>query len=160
MVRSILYATDLGLCAPYVLQHALALARSFAAQLHVVHVVEPVGVLADSLLRSYLDQATLEELETNGMRRVMHGIERRVLEGFHEEFDEPHDQALLRVMKVLQGDPPSVILEQVQALSVDLLVIGSHSQGEQRTTLGRTASRLLQTCDVPVYMVPMVMARN
>ena len=32
MVQSILYATDLGLYSPYVLQHALSLARSFGAQ--------------------------------------------------------------------------------------------------------------------------------
>ncbi|MGH8436364.1 MAG: universal stress protein, partial [Pseudomonas sp.] len=36
MVHSILYATDLGLYAPYVLQHALALARAFQAELYVV----------------------------------------------------------------------------------------------------------------------------
>ena len=30
MIRSMLYATDLGLYAPYVMQHALALARTFS----------------------------------------------------------------------------------------------------------------------------------
>ncbi len=43
MVRSMLYATDLGLYAPYVTQHALALARTFDAELYVIHVVEPMG---------------------------------------------------------------------------------------------------------------------
>lgn len=41
MIRSMLYATDLGIYAPYVLQHALALARTFNAELYVIHVVEP-----------------------------------------------------------------------------------------------------------------------
>lgn len=41
MIRSILYATDLGLYASYVLQHALAVSRSFKADLYVVHAVEP-----------------------------------------------------------------------------------------------------------------------
>ena len=44
MIRSILYATDLGLYASYVLQHALVLSRSFKADLYVVHAVEPMGL--------------------------------------------------------------------------------------------------------------------
>ncbi len=54
-LRSILYATDLGLYAPYVLQHALSLAKAFGAELHVVHAVEPMGLFAESVLQTYLD---------------------------------------------------------------------------------------------------------
>ena len=35
MIHSMLYATDLGLYAPLVMQHALALARTFNADLYV-----------------------------------------------------------------------------------------------------------------------------
>ena len=55
MIRSMLYATDLGLYAPYVMQHALALARTFEAELYVVHAVEPMGLFAESVLQSFLD---------------------------------------------------------------------------------------------------------
>ena len=51
MIRSILYATDLGLYAPYVLQHALALTRSFNAALYVVHAVEPMACLPSPCCR-------------------------------------------------------------------------------------------------------------
>ena len=54
MIRSILYATDLGLYAPYVLQHALSLTRAYSAELYVVHAVEPMGLFADSVLQTYL----------------------------------------------------------------------------------------------------------
>ena len=57
MIRSILYATDLGLYAPYVLQHALALTRAFNASLYVVHAVEPMGLFAESVLQTYLDDS-------------------------------------------------------------------------------------------------------
>jgi len=52
VIRSILYATDLGLYASYVLQHALALTRSFRADLYVVHAVEPMGLFAESVLQT------------------------------------------------------------------------------------------------------------
>ena len=71
MIHSILYATDLGLYASYVLQHALALSRSFRADLYVVHAVEPMGLFAESVLQTYLDEGTLGELRRNGLGTVM-----------------------------------------------------------------------------------------
>ena len=63
MIRSILYATDLGLYASYVLQHALAMSRSFKADLYVVHAVEPMGLFAESVLQTYLDVFTHHYLQ-------------------------------------------------------------------------------------------------
>jgi nucleotide-binding universal stress UspA family protein len=145
MIRSILYATDLGLYAPYILQHALALTRSFNASLYVVHAVEPMGLFAESVLQTYLDEERLKELRTNGLSTVMASIEQRVLEGFRDEI----------------GDPPLVILDEAQQLGVDLLVLGSHSHGtDMDIPLGRTASRLVQLSEVPVYLVPMLQHRS
>ncbi len=156
MIRSMLYATDLGLYAPYVMQHALALARTFKAELYVVHVVEPMGLFAESVLQSYLGEDALKDLRSQGLSSLMEGIEQKVLEGFREELgDDYQDLALIRAVRVVQGDPCNVILEQANELEVDLLVVGSHSRGVQTTTpIGRTAARVLQLAQVPVYMVP------
>lgn len=161
MLRSILYATDLGLYAPYVLQHALALARSFNAELYVVHAVEPLGLFAESVLQTYLDESTLQELRSKGLSTVMASIEQRVLEGFCDEMGEARqDMQMIRSVRVVQGDPPQVILEEARKLGVDLLVVGSHSHGAtQDIPLGRTAARLLQLSETPVYLVPMLQHR-
>ena len=46
-------------------------------------------------------------------------------------------------------------------LAVDLIVAGSHSHGTQLDTpLGRTAARLVQLAEVPVYLVPMLQHRS
>ncbi len=71
MIRSMLYATDLGLYAPYVMQHALALARTFKADLYVIHAVEPMGLFAESVLQSYLDEKALSEWQSQGLTTVM-----------------------------------------------------------------------------------------
>jgi nucleotide-binding universal stress UspA family protein len=162
MIRSMLYATDLGLYAPYVLQHALALARTFNAELYVIHVVEPMGLFAESVLQSYLDEDVLKELRTQGVSTVMEGIEQRVLDGFRDELGEGNqDLQLIRTVQVIQGDPSNVILEQAKQMGVDLLVVGSHSHGtEGDTPLGRTAAKVLQLSEVPVYMVPMLQHRR
>ncbi|MFS2159257.1 universal stress protein [Pseudomonas sp. Pseusp122] len=161
MIRSMLYATDLGLYAPYVMQHALALARTFKAELYVIHVVEPMGLFAESVLQSYLSEDALKELRSQGVNTVLEGIEQQVLAGFRDELGDGHqDLELIRSVRVVQGDPSKVILEQVSRLAVDLLVVGSHSHGaEGDTPIGRTAARVLQLSEVPVYMVPMVQNR-
>ncbi len=161
MLRSILYATDLGLYAPYVLQHALALTRAFNAELYVVHAVEPLGLFAESVLQTYLDDATLLELRTQGLTSVMATIEQRVLEGFYDEMGEARqDMQMIRGVRVTQGDPAQVILDEAQKLGVDLLVVGSHSHGDaQDIPLGRVAARLLQLSEKPVYLVPMLQHR-
>ncbi|ANY86354.1 MULTISPECIES: universal stress protein [Pseudomonas] len=156
MIHSMLYATDLGVYAPFVMQHALALARTFNAELYVIHAVEPMGQFAESLLQSYLDEQTLDELHSEGVNTVMANIEQRVLENFRDELGEEADLALIRAVRVRQGDPAQVIIEQAQRLSVDLLIFGSHSQGAGvDVPIGRTAARLLQLSPVPVYMVPL-----
>lgn len=88
MIRSMLYATDLGLYAPFVMQHALELARTFNADLHVVHAVEPMGLFAESVLQSYLDEQSLNEFHRQGLSTVMANIEQRVLDSFREELGE------------------------------------------------------------------------
>lgn len=157
MIRSILYATDLGLFAPYVLRHALALARSHAADLHVLHVVEPLGLFAESLLQSYLDADTLQELRLRGLDTVMSSIERQVFERFCDELrDSGDDPVPIRAVRVRLGDPPRLILEEARVLGVDLLVVGAHSQSATLgAMLGRTCQRVLQQAAIPVYLVPL-----
>lgn len=157
MIRSILYATDLGLFAPYVLQHALGAARAHAADLHVLHVVEPPGLFAESVLQTYLDAGALEALRTGGLNSVMANIERQVFEGFCDDLRESDERTLpIRAVRVLLGDPPLVILQQAEALSVELIVMGSHSQSMPTSSagLGRTCQRVLQQVRLPVYLVP------
>lgn len=156
MIHSMLYATDLGVYAPFVMQHALALARTFGAELYVIHAVEPMGQFAESLLQSYLDEQTLDQLHSQGVNTVMANIEQRVLENFRDELGEEADLAVIKAVRVRQGDPAQVILDQAQRLSVDLLIFGSHSTGAGvDVPLGCTAVRLLQLSPVPVYMVPL-----
>ncbi len=162
MIRSMLFATDLGLYAPYVMQHALALARTFKADLYVIHVVEPIGLFAESVLQSYLDEAALSEWQSKGLSTVMATIEQRVLDSFREEWGEgEQDLQWIRSVKVIQGDHCEVILDQLRKLSVDLLVVGSHSQATGvAVPLGRTAARVLQLSPVPVYLVPSLQRRR
>lgn len=54
-----------------------------------------------------------------------------------------------------------MILDQLRKLSVDLLIVGSHSHAiAAATPLGRTAARVLQLSTVPVCLVPSLQRRR
>src|SRR3979490_1522724 len=130
MIRTILFGIDLGPYTPYVMQHALELARTFNAHLYVIHAVEPMGLFAESVLQSYLDEQALNELHDQGLNTVMATIEQRVMDSFREELGaERRDLALIQSVKVLQGDPAQVILDHASRLCVVLLILGIHSHG-------------------------------
>jgi hypothetical protein len=42
------------------------MARTFKAELYVIHVVEPIGLFAESVLQSYLDEQALSEWHQPG----------------------------------------------------------------------------------------------
>lgn len=162
MIRSILFATDLGIYAPVVMQHALGLARSFKADLYVLHVVEPMGLFAESVLQSYLDEQALHELQQHGMTAMLSNIEQRVFESLQDELGEgAQELALIRSVKVVQGEPAHVILEESRKLGVDLVILGSHGQSTGANShLGHNASRVVEQAQVPVYLVPLVQRRR
>ena len=162
MIRSILFATDLGIYAPVVMQHALGMARTFGADLYVVHAVEPMGLFAESVLQSYLDELAFNDLHQLGMSTMLSNIESRVLDSLREELGEGEQELdLIRSVKVIQGEPAQVILQQSQSLSVDLLVLGSHGQPAGGIThLGRTAARVIELAQMPVYLVPLLQRRR
>jgi len=121
-----------------------------------------MGLFAESVLQSYLDEQALNEFHSQGLNTVMATIEQRVLDSFREECaDGLQDLSMIQSIKVLQGDPSQVILEQARVLSVDLLIVGSHSHGTGgEAHLGRTAARVLQLSQVPVYLVPLLQRRR
>ena len=93
---------------------------------------------------------------------MLSNIELRVFESLREELAGwEQELALIRSVKVIQGEPSQVILEQSQKLSVDLLILGSHAQpagGESH--LGRTAARVIELAQIPVYLVPLLQRRR
>jgi nucleotide-binding universal stress UspA family protein len=101
-----------------------------------------MGLFAESVLQTYLDEERLKELRSNGLNTVMASIEQRGLEGFRDEIGESiEDLERVKAVRVIKGDPPMVILDEAQKLGVYLLVLGSHSHGTDMTIpLGRTAS--------------------
>ena len=155
MIKTILYATDLGLFGPFILEHVCELANRHDARVTVVHAVEPVGLLADALLETYLTEADKARLNAHGYDAVMATIRARVIQAFEEDFiDFKGPRKQVKDVRVLSGEASTVILTEAEKIGADLIVLGTHGNGSGATALGSVASKVLQLCKMPVYLVP------
>ncbi len=156
MLKTILYATDLGLYGPFLLEHVCELARRHGAQVHVVHAIEPIGLFADAILKTYIPDTIKSELQQGGIESVRDAIRLQVKHAFEDDFiDFEGDRGWIADVHVVDGSPAEVILKQAERLGVDLIVLGTHGGAANPTTaLGSVANKVLQLARVPVYLVP------
>lgn len=159
VIRKILYASDLGLFGPYILQHVISMAERHQAQVLVVHAVTPMGVFADSVLETYIPDGLKYELRDHGLDEVMQSIREQVIEAFEDELNEGKrgGRQYISDVKVIQGFAADVVLSQASENDVDLIVVGGHSaEADNPMMLGSVANKILQLSEVPVYMVPIM----
>lgn len=155
-VKKILYATDLGVHAPAVLKFALGLATSCDAKIHLLHVMEPLGPTAQSLMRNTLSESTLRQLETEGYQRIHDEIHRRLREIAERELGTADEQATrVAQISVERGVPDQVILDHAKSIGANLILMGSHTHaGLQHALLGSVARKVLNRSEIPVLLVP------
>lgn len=158
MVRKILYATDLGMYGPFLLEHVNELAKNYNAKVVVVHAIEPLSPFADAVLEAFVPESDKDKLKTQGLESVLDTIRLRVMSAFEDDFiDFSGDRGWLEDVLVVAGKAPDVILDQAREQAADLIVIGSHGSGSQCnvcTSIGSVASKVLQLSEIPVYLVP------
>lgn len=158
MIKTILWATDLGAYTPVVLQHAVAMAAQHGASIVVVHAVEPLSTMADAVVRAFLPDETQLALEQGGKEHILNCIRDSVIQNLEDDFvDGNAGLGNIREVRVREGRPAEVILAEVRRCRADLIIMGSHSRAaEHPSVLGSVATKVLQLAPVPVYMVPMM----
>lgn len=162
MLQRILYAADLGLFGPLILEHVCELADRHNAEVTVVHAVEPVSMLADALLETYLPLEEKTALKSHGYDAVLATISARVRQAFEDDFiDLNGSRERIGDVQVIGGDPCQVILDTASIIQADLIVMGTHGrQLENSTAIGSVASKVMQLSDIPIYLVPTTMLRK
>ena len=162
MLKNILYATDLGLFGPFILEHVCELATKHGAGVTVIHAVEPVSVFAGALLETYVPKEDKAALKLHGYEAVMATIRARVRQAFEEDFiDLSASRECIQDVLVLDGEACEVILETARNIDADLIVLGSHSgRSDHNTAIGSVASKVLQLSHIPIYLVPTIAASS
>ena len=147
-LNRIVCAVDFSECSRLALDHAVAIARWYEAELTVLHV--------------FTERVPADVIPALGIRPmrplVQPGTERRqAVAGELRRFVKPSDVAGLDLEEVAQEAPDAVpeILAQAAVRNADLLVLGSHGRsGMQRLLLGSVAEKVLRTSEIPTLIVP------
>ena len=139
-VRTILYPTDFSDRSQVAFDVACALAQANGAKLVVLHV-------NDSALALSTDEAEVRKLEQN-LNERLHAL-------------RPADAAIAVDHRLVEGNPPLVILSEAEEQSADLIVMGTHGHtGLVRALMGSVAEEVVRRANCPVVTVKTQPARR
>ena len=134
--KSVLVPTDFSEPSADAVHTALELVES-GADVHVLHVLQPIEHTAPEVLFGDLDDATRSEKATQFLADFLH---RHEIDGV---------TASVRI-----GDPGMVVSEYAHENKVDLIVIPSHGHhGLRRILLGSVAERIIRHAECPTLVL-------
>jgi len=165
MYQNILFPTDGSDGADAALSHAVDLARTYDATLHVLFVAQddfgPSGMVekehegverAEMVGGEELERERREASKT-GMTSRSHDVRGAVTEHGRELVADVADDVddVSVETAVIQGAPYRRILEYADDAGIDLIVMGTHGRtGLDRYLLGSVTEKVVRTADVPV----------
>ena len=136
--KNILVAVDLGATTETIIRRAAALARQDDAELHVLHVIEPLAV-------TYGGDIPMD----------LSAIQDEILEQAREQLDQLCGTLAVATdhRHLVTGRPESEIPAQAKALGSDLIVLGSHARWGLALLLGSTTDGVMHGADCDVLAV-------
>ncbi|MFZ1326314.1 MAG: universal stress protein [Candidatus Contendobacter sp.] len=155
-IKTILYTTALGPHTRPVFRFAVNLARQQNARMVLLHVVEPLSNNVRFLIDNYLSPEKASELQHEATRGILEKFHKRLEAFCVEELGTTLEQTTtLAEIRVVNGLPCEVILEEADRCDADLIVVGAHSGSTPRATfIGSTTRRLTLLSKRPVLIVP------
>ena len=141
-IERILVATDFGLASASALRYGRELARSFGADLHVLHVTE-------NLITSAMDAYSYVPAE---LQLELEAQNQKDLEALLDDDDRRELHAV--AVSVTSNAPAVAILEYARGHRIGLIVMGTHGRGGVvRLFIGSVAERVVRTAPCPVLTV-------
>ena len=133
--QRILTAIDIADEAIPVLKRAAAMARQHQAELHLIHVVEPLSLAYGGDI----------PMDFSGIQEELQQQADEALKKYAGQFDIPTDN-----IHLLMGRPEGQIHDLCEELACDLIIVGSHGRKGLALLLGSTANAVLHgaKCDV------------
>jgi nucleotide-binding universal stress UspA family protein len=143
-LKRVLVATDFEPASESALRYGQVLARSFGAELHVLHVVE-------NLLARAMDVYSYTSVAPGVQRDLEHHAYDRMAALLDDE-----DRRELRAVTVIKksNGPAEAILDYARENGADLIVMGTHGRaGLAHVLMGSVAERVVQMAPCPVLTV-------
>ena len=136
LLKQVLVATDFSPASEAALAYGRALARTFGASLHVLHIVE------NSFMRpTTSDPQAIMATKTRTLNQLLTEDDRRSLGG-------------ARAVIEVSDSPAQAIAQYAKTEAIDLIVIGTHGRGAvSQLLVGSVAERVVRIAPCPVLTV-------
>ena len=143
-IKNVLVATDFSEPSDTALNYARAMARSFGAKLHVMHVFEPLWITSADVVGGGVALASMiQGLEDSARKQLEDAVT-------EEDRRELRAEATL----VTSESPAREIAHYAGAHTIDLVVIGTHGRsGLSRLLIGSVAEKVVRLAPCPVLTV-------
>jgi nucleotide-binding universal stress UspA family protein len=144
-IRKVLYPTDFSRCAGHALPHTLHLAKTYGAELHLLHALVLHEADPSNLSHRLPDMEELYLLlEEHAETQMKAAIEEHGRAGFTIKSDQ-----------VRAISAAGAILDYATENEIDLVVMGTHGRrGLRRLLLGSVAEEVVRLAPCPVLTVP------
>jgi nucleotide-binding universal stress UspA family protein len=143
-LKHILVATDFSEPSDAALAYGRALARTFGATLHVVHVVDNVPTLVYG--------AEAYAVSMPELQQEIEGSARTQLADLLVDNDQP--PLPVRAVVLTSSAPAAAIVDYAKGERIDLIVAGTHGRGGvAHLLMGSVAERVVRTAPCPVLTV-------
>ncbi|MFP5213384.1 MAG: universal stress protein [Acidobacteriota bacterium] len=141
-VKKIMFPVDLSGVSPKIAETALAMAKKFDAELHLLLVAETLDQYA------YFEGSALSFEKLYG--EIQAAAEKQL-----KKFQDQYCQGCSKLKSViLRGDPASEIVNYIRREDIDLVVMGTHGRkGLDRALFGSVAEAVVREAPVPVLTV-------
>lgn len=137
MYDEILFPTDGSDGADAALTHAMELAETYGATLHVLYVVDTTYLGSSAAEATTFE--TLQQVGEEAVSETVEAISERGIEVTGER---------------REGEPYTAILGYAEEIDADVIVMGTHGRsGIDRFLLGSVTEKVVRTSDVPVLTV-------
>jgi len=133
--KNVLVAVDLSDDSAKVTERARALAEASAAELHLIHVIEPLSFAYGGDI----------PMDFSGIQDEIHQQASQQLQRFGDSNNIPESQQY-----IVLGRPEVEIHAKTEEIGADLIVVGSHGRHGLGLLMGSTANGVLHgaSCDV------------
>jgi nucleotide-binding universal stress UspA family protein len=143
-LKHILVATDFGEAAETALTYGRALARTFGATLHVLHVTSDIYMNAVGV-----DMYTAS---ANELQRDLDETARKELQELVLDRDSTGTTTVPAILT--SGSPALTIVQYAKNKDIDLIVMGTHGRGPvAHMVMGSVAERVVRLAPCPVLTV-------
>jgi nucleotide-binding universal stress UspA family protein len=143
--KNILFCTDFSENAQSALPFAIDLTKKYGATLHIVHVYQEAGDIAEFEISSNIkmDWIRVAHLMGTEMEKKLQTI----CEQIRRELGSCQP-------RMLRGKPPREIIRYAKEANIDLIVISSHGlSGLEHVLFGSTAERVMRESPCHVLMI-------